>query len=161
MQETWVPSLSWEHPLEKEMAIHSNILAWESPWIEEPGGYSPWGLKESDMTERLTLSLNVSSNLLRIPSFTPPYSFCSVSSKWLCCDEVPFSGSLRLWVSQIYLNVWPSFFPPRLKKGKMRKGRNLKVKRICRSFMEKKKKPLKKELYMLSELVKIGTHFNM
>ena len=80
MQETWVPSLSWEHPLEKEMAIHSNILAWESPWIEEPGGYSPWGLKESDMTERLTLSLNVSSNLLRIPSFTPPYSICSVAS---------------------------------------------------------------------------------
>ena len=81
MQETWVLSLSWEDPLEKEMAIHSNILAWESQWIEEPGGYSPWGLKKSDMTEQLTLSLNVSSNLLRIPSFTPPYSFCNVSSK--------------------------------------------------------------------------------
>ena len=115
-RETQVRSLGQEDPLEKEMAIHSNILAWESPWIEEPGGYSPWGLKESDMTERLTLSLNVSSNLLRIPSFTPPYSFCSVSSKWLCCDEVPFSGSLRLWVSQIYLNVWPSFFSPQVKK---------------------------------------------
>ena len=112
MQETWVPSLSWEDPLEKEMAIHSNILAWESPWIEEPGGYSPWSLKESDMTERLTLSLNVSSNLLRIPSFTPPYSFCNVSSKWLCCDEVPSSGSLRLWVSKIHLNVYASFFFP-------------------------------------------------
>ena len=112
MQETWVPSLSWEDPLEKEMAIHSNILAWESPWIEEPGSYSPWSLKESDMTERLTLSLNVSSNLLRIPSFTPPYSFCNVSSKWLCCDEVPSSGSLRLWVSKIHLIVYASFFFP-------------------------------------------------
>ena len=29
---------------------HSSILAWENPWTEEPGGYSPWDLKESDMT---------------------------------------------------------------------------------------------------------------
>ena len=39
------------------MATHSSILAWEIPLTEEPGGlYSPWGRKESDMTERLTLS---------------------------------------------------------------------------------------------------------
>ena len=37
MQETWVQSLGWEDPLEKEMAIHSSILAWRIPWIEEPG----------------------------------------------------------------------------------------------------------------------------
>ena len=42
-------------PLEREMATHSSILAWEIPWTEEPGGYSPWGRKESDTTERLTL----------------------------------------------------------------------------------------------------------
>ena len=43
-----------EDPLEEKMAIHSSILAWEIPWTEEPGGlYSPWGHKESDMTERL------------------------------------------------------------------------------------------------------------
>ena len=34
---------------EKEMATHSSILAWEIPWTEELAGYSPWGLKESDM----------------------------------------------------------------------------------------------------------------
>ena len=34
----WVLSLSREDPLEKEMAAHSNILAWEIPWTEEPGG---------------------------------------------------------------------------------------------------------------------------
>ena len=34
------------------MATHSGILAWEIPWTEEPG-YSPWGRKESDTTERL------------------------------------------------------------------------------------------------------------
>ena len=37
-QETWVQSLGWEDPLEKEMATHSSILAWEIPWTEEPGG---------------------------------------------------------------------------------------------------------------------------
>ena len=38
MQETEVPSLGQEDPLEKEMATHSGILAWEIPWTEEPGG---------------------------------------------------------------------------------------------------------------------------
>ena len=33
-----VPSLGWEDPLEKEMAMHSRILAWRIPWTEEPGG---------------------------------------------------------------------------------------------------------------------------
>ena len=40
MQETWVQSLGWEDPLEKEMAIHSSILAWKPPSTEEPGGTS-------------------------------------------------------------------------------------------------------------------------
>ena len=38
MQETWVPSLGWEDPLKKEMAILSSIIAWEIPWTEEPSG---------------------------------------------------------------------------------------------------------------------------
>ena len=38
MQETQVQSLGWEDPLEKEVVIHSSILAWEIPWTEEPGG---------------------------------------------------------------------------------------------------------------------------
>ena len=42
--------------LEKEMAAHSSILAWRIPWTEEPGGLQSMGRKESDMTERLTLS---------------------------------------------------------------------------------------------------------
>ena len=37
MQETRVQSLGWEDPLEKEMATHSSILAWKTPWTEEPG----------------------------------------------------------------------------------------------------------------------------
>ena len=37
MWKTWVQSLGWEDPLEKEMAIYSSILAWRIPWTEEPG----------------------------------------------------------------------------------------------------------------------------
>ena len=43
MRETWIRSLDWEDPLEKEMAMHSSILAWRIPWTEEPGKYSSWG----------------------------------------------------------------------------------------------------------------------
>ena len=58
IQEPRVRSLGWEDPLGKEMATHSSILAWEISWIEESDGlYSPWGPKESDTTELLTLSL--------------------------------------------------------------------------------------------------------
>ena len=38
MRETWVQSLGWEDPLEKDMATHSSILAWRIPWTEEPDG---------------------------------------------------------------------------------------------------------------------------
>ena len=37
IQETWVQSLGWDDPLEKEMAIHSSTIAWKFPWTEEPG----------------------------------------------------------------------------------------------------------------------------
>ena len=57
LQETWVQSLGREDPLEKEMATHSSILAWEIPRKEEPGGCSPWGHKEMDITEQFELLL--------------------------------------------------------------------------------------------------------
>ena len=54
MWETGVQSLGWEDPLEKEKATHSSILAWKSPWTEEPGRLlRPWGGKASDTTEQL------------------------------------------------------------------------------------------------------------
>ena len=49
MQETWVRSLGWEDPLEKGLATHASILAWRIPW----------GRKELDTTERLSLSLSL------------------------------------------------------------------------------------------------------
>ena len=50
MQETSVRFLGWEDPLEKGTATHSSILAWRIPWT-----VYPWGCKESDTTERLSL----------------------------------------------------------------------------------------------------------
>ena len=47
MQETRVQSLGMEDPLEKEMATHSSILAWEIPWTEEPGGLQFMGSQKS------------------------------------------------------------------------------------------------------------------
>ena len=55
MWETQVRSLGQEDPLEKEVATHSSTLAWKIPWKEV--GYSPWGRKEWDTTERLHFAL--------------------------------------------------------------------------------------------------------
>ena len=50
IQEIRVQSLGQEDPLEKQMANHSSILAWEIPWTEEPGGLQSMGSQESDTT---------------------------------------------------------------------------------------------------------------
>ena len=56
MQETWVRTLGWEDPLEKEMATHSSILAWRIPWTEE--------LQSTGSQKRTRLS-KLTSNLVR------------------------------------------------------------------------------------------------
>ena len=58
MQETQFWSPSREDPLEKEMATHSSIFAWEILWTEEPGGLQSMGSQELDMTELLNNSNN-------------------------------------------------------------------------------------------------------
>ena len=59
MQETQVQSLGGEDPLEKEMATHSRILAWEIPWTEEPGRLRPKDCKELDTTEHACKNKNI------------------------------------------------------------------------------------------------------
>ena len=52
MWETWVQSLFWEDPLEKERATRSSSLAWRIPWTEQPGSlYDPWDRKALGATE--------------------------------------------------------------------------------------------------------------
>ena len=77
-QETQFWSLDLEDPVEWEMAAHSSILAWKTPWTEEPGGLSPQGHKESDMTEHTRMQIEVN-----------PCHMCVLN-----CSIV--SGSLRL-----------------------------------------------------------------
>ena len=64
MWETWVQSLGWEAPLEESKATHSRIIAWRILWMEEPGELAesdmiPWGLKELDITEWLSVCVCV------------------------------------------------------------------------------------------------------
>ena len=71
MQETWVPSLGWEDPLEKEMAIHSSILAWKIPWTEEPGRLQSMGSRRvrHNWATSLSLSLPLTMQNIRIWRF--------------------------------------------------------------------------------------------
>ena len=57
MRETWVRSLGWEDPLEKEMATHPNILAWRIPWTEEPGRLQSTGSQRVYLTANLNFSI--------------------------------------------------------------------------------------------------------
>ena len=84
MKETQVQSLSQEDALEKEMATHFSILAWEILWIEEPGGLQSMGSQELDMTQQLNhhhypvhrkLSINGSYYYYQFLSFSFPPSF--------------------------------------------------------------------------------------
>ena len=68
--ETWVWSLGQEDPLEEGMTLHSSILSGEFHGHRSLVDYSPWGLKESNMTEQLTRSLTLVVPSLRNPDNT-------------------------------------------------------------------------------------------
>ena len=99
MQETWVQSLDWEDPLEKGKATHSSILVWRIP-------YSPWGRKEPDTTDWLSLAfLTLLSplqlilmyiNLLYLPLFNFAYLFF-------------LFFPLNIFVSFIFAALFPSW----------------------------------------------------
>ena len=75
MQETRAQSLGREDPLEKETATHSSILAWEIPWTGSLGGYSPWGYKELDTTERMNMHVHIISKHIEFANLFTAY-FC-------------------------------------------------------------------------------------
>ena len=78
IQETQVQFLGQEDPLQKEMATHSGILAWEIPWTEEPGGIQSMGSQESDTTYLVTT-----------PPPPPPHFLTNLQAR-----------SLKLWYEQ-------------------------------------------------------------
>ena len=96
LQETQVWSLDQEDPLEKEMATQFSILAWRIPWTEEPIRLPPMGLKESDMTERLSTVL---------PSFRIWQKTIGIKGLWIV---MLFSGEVTFikyhWEASNYLS---------------------------------------------------------
>ena len=62
-QEMWVQVLGWQDPLEVEMATHSSILAWKIPWTEEPGGNTPNGHKETQLSNWTELNWTAMNNI--------------------------------------------------------------------------------------------------
>ena len=89
MQETWVRSLGWEDPLEKEMATYSSIPAWRIPWMEEPGGLQSTGSQRvrHDWVTSLSLSPEI--------SFWAPKSLQMVTAAMKLKDS--YSLEEKLW----------------------------------------------------------------
>ena len=109
MPETKVRSLSWEDPLEKGMATHSSILAWRIPWTEELGGLcSPWGGKELDTTEALSihgkfLFLYIISSFLKMaPKYVSLHS----------CNCVILWATIDLKMGRLFRCVWCDHMSP-------------------------------------------------
>ena len=95
-QEMWVRSLGQEDPLEKEMATHSNILAWEMPWTEKPGGLQSMGSPKSQtwLNDETTI-MPCHLLMMNLPSEWKGLSFSLHASLLLI-----FQGSHQKWVPQ-------------------------------------------------------------
>ena len=110
VQETRVRSLAQEDPVEKEMAAHSSILAWRTPWTEEPGGLQSMGSQRVGRDWART-SLNLLSlafmlcflfTLLLVLFLSPTlyFKFCWAFHFPLCTPLPRFSNSLvgMIWI---------------------------------------------------------------
>ena len=76
MLETWVWSLGWENPLEKEMATHSSTLAWKIPWTEEPGRLQSMGSQRANLLTAEQIYFQFSSvvqSFSRVRLFVTPW----------------------------------------------------------------------------------------
>ena len=93
MQETQIQSLGLQNPPEKEMATHSGILAWEMPWIEEPGGLQSTGLQRDGHYWHLTYCMS-GIDLKLTPSVCRqgPQEVRNVAQR-----QIPDLGGVRVW----------------------------------------------------------------
>ena len=112
MRETWVRSLGWEDPLEKEMATASSIFAWRIPWTEEPVGLQSIGPHRVgyDWTTSLSLcmkcSLGISNFLEEISSI-----FHSIVFLYFCTAHLRFSYLLAIFWNSAFSCVYLSLSP--------------------------------------------------
>ena len=121
MQETWVRSLSWEDPLETEMATHSSILAWRISWTQEPGGLQSMGLQRvRHNLETNTICETVDEDLEGMQMWKAAWT-CSLCPSLLCRDfmdlcacsvtkfTVPLSGVFYWWLGSFSSYNFKSF----------------------------------------------------
>ena len=102
MRETWVRSLGWKDPLEKEMATHSSILAWRIPWMEKPGGLQSTGSQRvrHDWATSLSQSYNhVSVSHSVVPNSLWPHGLQP------SVHEI-FQVIILEWVTISFSNAW-------------------------------------------------------
>ena len=112
MQETWVQSLDWEDPLEKEMATHSSFLAWRIPWTEEPGGLQSLGSQRVRHNWVMRLDHSVSHLVVfwiwHLPSCLEHSTSCLTSSS----SGVPRPAIVRMTVWWTFTTPLRSFGDP-------------------------------------------------
>ena len=113
MLETWVQSLGQENPLEKEMAAHSRILAWDIPWTEEPGQAIVHGttksqtqLRDSTTTTKSKLHFNRNSWSLWNQRILSCYLFTVISYKYLFIRLHQVSWGMQILICGMW-NVVP------------------------------------------------------
>ena len=137
----WIQFM-WVHPLEKEMATHSSILAWRIPWMEELGGLQFMGHKESDTTERLhfhfsppdnTINMKVAHEALQHPisgslinpCYTDPANikaklqntswFIPKHPKALACYKCHTANNEYIYIARCYLRLFNILIRPEWK----------------------------------------------
>ena len=111
MQETWIQSLGWEDPLEKEVATHSSILAWRIPWTEEPGGLQSMESQRvghnSDFDTHLhyicygclwSVTFDVTNTIVSGHHKPLPHKTVNLTDKWCVCYDNS-SDPLFPWLS--------------------------------------------------------------
>ena len=112
VEETWVPSLGWEDPLEEGMATHSSILAWRIPMDRRAWWVTVRGVAESDMTERLSTHTGLQPIRLLCP-WDFPGKNPAVGCHFLFQGNLPDPGvepvSLALQAVSLLLSHWGSF----------------------------------------------------
>ena len=92
MLETWVQSLGWEDPLEKETATHSSVLTWEIPGMEEPGGLQSMGCRVTQHHFYCILPVKTNSKPTQIQERELRLYFCFVLFCFPCWITESESG---------------------------------------------------------------------
>ena len=99
MQETRVQSLGWEDPLEKEMAIHSSILAWRIPWREEAGRLQSMGLQRVEH-DRATSHMSIIIYVLKHTRNSTPESQTKLGTNYI---DYRHKSRINGWIINCYI----------------------------------------------------------